>query len=270
MPNSAALRLHTRFRSAVLGETRTLAVLLPPEYEREPLRRYPVLYMQDGQNLFPATSQLGKSWQLDEIVPALIADGAVEPLIIAGIFHAGERRIDELTPTADRKQKRGGGAEKYERMLLDEVKPFIGGRYRTRVGPGNTGIGGSSLGGLLSLWTALRHPDVFGRVAALSPSAWWDRRRLVRTVRAMDRSPEIRVWLSVGTSEGRSGAPVVRALRDSMIERGWVLGRDLRYHEERAGGHDEHAWAAVLEPCLRFLFPVRADEPNDLGGLERL
>ncbi|HSJ64005.1 MAG TPA: alpha/beta hydrolase-fold protein [Gemmatimonadaceae bacterium] len=269
MPNSAELRLHTRFKPAQLGATRTLAVLLPPGYERERLRRYPVLYLQDGQNLFAATSPLSQDWRLDETVPALIDAGAIEPVIVAGLFHAGEQRIDELTPTRDAREKRGGGAERYERALLEDVLPFMAAHYRVRSGAGAYGIGGSSLGGLTALWIALRHPDVFGRVAALSPSAWWDRRRIVRQVRALPARSALRVWLSVGTSEGRTGAPAVRALRDAMLGKGWMLGRDLRYHEASGAGHDEHAWAALVEPALRFLHPARR-EPHDLGGLERL
>jgi predicted alpha/beta superfamily hydrolase len=269
MPNSAELRLHTRFNPAHLGAIRTLAVLLPPGYEHERLRRYPVLYLQDGQNLFAATSALGKHWRLDETVPSLIESGAIEPLIVAGLFHAGEERIDELTPTRDAREGRGGDAERYERALLEDVLPFVAARYRVRSGAGASGIGGSSLGGLVAMWIALRHPEVFGRVAALSPSAWWDRRRIVRQVRALPARPPLRVWLSVGTSEGRTGAPAVRALRDAMLGAGWMLGRDLRYHEERSAGHDEHAWAELVEPALRFLHPAR-HEPHDLGGLERL
>ena len=270
MPNQAELRLHTRFRSARLDGTRTLAVLLPPGYEKERLRRYPVLYMQDGQNLFAATSPLGKDWRLDETVPALIASGAIEPLIIAGLFHGGEKRIEELTPTKDAREEVGGGATAYERVLLEDVMPFVRAHYRARTGPAATGIGGSSLGGLFALWVALRHPRTFGRVAAFSPSAWWDRRRIVRIVRSVRERPPLKVWLSVGTSEGRSGAPAVRGLRDAMLGAGWMLGRDMRYHEERGGGHDEEAWASVVEPAMRFLYPVRKDEPGDLGGLERL
>jgi enterochelin esterase-like enzyme len=267
MPNPAELRLHTRFRSAHLEGPRTVAVLLPPAYDDDRFRRYPVLYLQDGQNLFPATSPLGRDWQLDTVVPELIAARAIEPLIIVGIFHAGVRRIDEMTPTRDKRENRGGEAEAYERMLVEEIMPFAMARYRIRTGAPATAIGGSSLGGLVSLWTALRHPELFGAVAALSPSVWWDRRRLVRDVRRLRARPPVRVWLSVGTSEGRSGAPAVRALRDAMLGAGWMLGRDLRYHEERGAGHDEAAWSAVLEPALRFLFPARA---RDLGGLERL
>lgn len=267
MPNSAELRLHTRFRSARLGTTRTIAVFLPPGYEEDRFRRYPVLYLQDGQNLFPATSPLGKDWKLDTIIPELIQSKAIEPLIVAGIFHGDVQRIDELTPTRDKREARGGKAELYERMLIEEVMPFVRTRYRIRTGPQSTAIGGSSLGGLVSLWMAFRHPELFGGVAALSPSVWWDRRRLVRDVRKLRSRPPVRAWVSVGTSEGRSGAPAVRALRDAMLGAGWLLGKDLRYHEERGAGHDELAWSAVVEPALRFLFPVRA---SDLGGLERL
>jgi enterochelin esterase-like enzyme len=270
MPTTAELRLHTRFRSEHLGATRALAVLLPPGYQEERLRRYPVMYLQDGQNLFAATSPLGKDWRLDETVPSLIESGAIEPLIIAGLFHGGDRRIEEMTPTKDRREGRGGGAEAHERALLEEVLPFVRTRYRVRTGPEASGIGGSSLGGLLAMWIALRHPRIFGRVAALSPSAWWDRRHLLRTVRALAERPPLRVWLSVGTSEGRTGAPAVRALRDAMLGAGWMLGRDLRYHEARGAGHDELAWAELIDPALRFLFPARTREPLDLGGLERL
>lgn len=234
------------------------------------MRRYPILYLQDGQNLFASTTPLGKHWALEDTVARLAAGATIEPPIVVGVFHGGEQRIDELTPTRDRREDRGGGAERYERMLFEEVMPFVSARYRTRFGTANTAVGGSSLGGLYALWTAIRHPGVFGKVAALSPSTWWDRRYIVRQVRRLTPRPPLRVWLSVGTSEGRTGAPAVRSLRDAMLGGGWVIGRDLRYHEERGGGHDEHAWAAVVEPALRFLFPVRRGAPADHGGLERL
>ena len=144
------LRRHT-IESKLLGGSREIIVYLPPTYESEPHRRFPVLYMQDGQNLFdPNTSYVaGKPWFLDQAAEAGIRDGRVEPVIIVGIHHANDKRIDEYTPTMDAKRK-GGKAAKYARALINDIKPFIDTEYRTRPCPMNTGIGGSSLGGLVS------------------------------------------------------------------------------------------------------------------------
>ena len=141
-----------------------LLVYLPPRYKAERERRFPVLYMHDGQNLFdPETSFIrGKYWRMGETADALIEAGAIEPLIIVGIYNSGERRIDEYTPLQDRRLG-GGHADAYGRMLVEELKPFIDAQYRTLPGPETCGMGGSSLGGLVTLYLGLRYPGVFSR-----------------------------------------------------------------------------------------------------------
>jgi predicted alpha/beta superfamily hydrolase len=127
-------RAHPKFHSKFLPADRDVLVYLPPGYDRDRSRRYPVLYMHDGQNLFDGSTSFipGMEWRVDETAQALIESGAIEPLIIVGIYNTGNLRVDEYTPTADARYKAGGKAALYGRLIVEELKPFIDARYRTR------------------------------------------------------------------------------------------------------------------------------------------
>lgn len=235
-----------------------MIVYLPPEYDNESRRRYPVLYLQDGQNLFDAaTSFAGVEWAVDETAGKLIRAGKVEPLLIVGIYNTGDQRIHEYTPTRT-SAGHGGMAHLYARFLIDELKPFIDSIYRTRPDAANTGLGGSSLGGLVSLVIGLDRPEVFGKLALHSPSVWWDQKAALDIVAALREKPKLRIWLDIGTREGVGTLADTRALRDALKEKGWRLRHDLRYFEARGGHHNEAAWARRVGPMLRWLFPARA------------
>ena len=188
-----------------LGTTRRVSIYLPPGYD-ESTARYPVLYLQDGQNLFdPARAFVpGQDWGLDEAARDAHPDAAqIAPLILVGIDHAGVDRLDEYTPSRDPRRRVGGRLAAYRQMLVDELKPWIDARYRTRADAASTGLGGSSLGGLAALEIGLTRPDVFGRLAALSPSLWWDRRRVLDRARDARRAVwRSSIWLDAGTHEG--------------------------------------------------------------------
>lgn len=251
------LRRHT-LKSPLLGGKREIVVYLPPDYEKNTAERYPVLYMQDGQNLFdPETSFVkGNPWRLDQAAETGIKAEKIKPLIIVGIYNAGDKRIYEYTPTKDPKHRKGGKAKRYLRALLEDVKPFIDKTYRTMPCAHNTGVGGSSLGGLFALYAAMEAPQVFGRVAAMSPSAWWDRRMIVGRVASMLPKPRQTVWLDIGTNEGLSTLEDARKARDAFESAGWIENNDLMYTEAKDAGHDEGAWAARSRPMLEFLFPA--------------
>ncbi len=252
-------RSHEAFHSRHLPNDRTVGIYLPPGYERDTDRRYPVLYMQDGQNLFDEETAFGGvEWRVDETVEQLVGERRIAPLIIVGIWNVGDARIDEYTPTFDSAQEAGGKADLYARMLVEELKPHIDATYRTLPGRAHTGIGGSSLGGLLALHTGLMRREVFGRVAALSPAIWWDGRVLVRQVLTLPSGPPPRVWLDAGTAEGKEVIDDARLLRDALLAKGWVMGADLRYLEAEGAGHDEAAWASRMPLVLEYLFPPDA------------
>jgi len=249
------VRRHEGFQSRHLDVPHDVLVYLPPGYDEAPTRRYPVLYLQDGQNLFDEATAFSREWQVDETAQRLIEAGAIEPLIIVGVANAGERRLDEYTPTRDRRHRAGGGASRYGRMLVEELKPFVDATYRTRPDAASTGLGGSSLGGLLALFLGLQYSGMFWRLAVLSPSVWWDERFIVRRVRLLSFKPPLRIWLSVGTSEADGVEDAARALRDALVEKGWQEGKDLAFTVVDGARHEEAAWAGQVEPVLRFLFP---------------
>lgn len=252
-------RRHEKFRSRFLPSDHTILVYRPPGYRDDRTRRYPVLYMHDGQNVFDkVTSATGQEWCLDETAQRLIEAGAIEPLLIVGVYNAGEKRIDEYTPSPDEKKKMGGQADGYARMLVQEIKPFIDRRYRTLRSAPNTGLGGSSLGGLLTMHLGLRFPTVFSRLAVLSPSIWWNERAIISEVNALQAKLPLRIWLDAGTNEGNDVLSDVRLLKDALLKKGWAEGQDLAYMEAEGGGHNEQSWAARVENVLRFLFPPRA------------
>jgi predicted alpha/beta superfamily hydrolase len=256
--NSPNLVKHEQFPSRCLRNQRDLIVYLPPGYDEQPERRFPVLYLHDGQNLFDgATSFIpGMDWHVGQTADQYIQEGRVEPLIIVGIYNTGKQRLNEYTPT--RAPKLGGGrANRYAKFLLEEVKPFVNFQYRAQDGAGSTGIGGSSLGGLVSLYLGLRQPDKFGKIAALSPSVWWNERVLLRFAAATSVQPLPRIWLDIGTREGPRIVDDVECFRDILVGKGWQPDRDLHYERVEGAEHNEAAWARRVGPFLQFLFPAR-------------
>jgi predicted alpha/beta superfamily hydrolase len=259
------IRVQQNFHSQILNNDRDIIVYLPPAYAQEKRRRYPVFYMHDGQNLFDgATSFIpGQEWQVDETAQRLIASGTIEPLIIVGIYNTGKDRINEYTPTQDAKYKMGGKADMYGRFLVEELKPFIDRTYRTKTDAKHTGLGGSSLGGLVSLYVALKYPRLFGRVAVVSPSVWFADKQIVRFVESLSLRSKIRIWMDTGTKEGNNSEEAqrtvtdARLLRDALLRKGWRQPDDFRYFEADGAEHNEKAWAARVELILRFLFPVK-------------
>lgn len=257
------VRLHKDFHSQVLNNNRDIVVYLPPGYDSDSKRRYSVLYFHDGQNLFDgATSYIpGQEWRLDETAQALIAARKIEPLIIVGLYNTGKDRVEEYTPVQDPKYKVGGKANLYGRMIVEEVKPFIDRTYRTLQGAKHTGLGGSSLGGLVSLYLGLKYPNVFGRLAVVSPSVFWGDKSIVHDVEALRRKPDERIWVDIGTREGRDEKEALetttnaRLLESTLIKKGWKAGKDLKYFEAQGAEHNERAWAARVGPMLEFLFP---------------
>ena len=254
------IRRHPAFPSAILGNRRDVLVYLPPGYGQS-RTRYPVLYLHDGQNVFDAaTSFAGVEWGVDETAERMIAEKLIAPLIIVAVNNAQEHRIHEYAPTrgrvepgGDRALRSKGQARKYGRFLIEELKPFIDAHYRTRREPEFTGLGGSSLGGLVTLALGLWFPKVFTRLAVMSPSVWWDECVIYRMVENLKRKPPLKIWLDTGTAE--PGWERARGLRDRLVAKEWQAGEDFLYCEVEGAGHYEGAWAERMGVVLQFLFP---------------
>jgi predicted alpha/beta superfamily hydrolase len=245
-----------QFESQILGNKRDVTIFLPAGYDERDDRRYPVLYMHDGQNLFEGHRSFipNQHWRLAEAANESIGNRRAAPMIIVGIDNAGADRIDEYTPTRDEARSAGGRAHDHARMLFEELKPVIDAKYRTLGDREHTAIGGSSLGGLVSFWTAITHPHSIGRAAVMSPSVWWNDRAVVRDLDAYE-GPRPRIWLDIGGREGAEALNDARMLRDRLREKGWQDEVDFRYFEDRRADHSERAWAARSGRMLEFLFP---------------
>ncbi len=266
------VKYHPDFPSKYLKNERTIVVYLPPDYEKKKKRRYPVLYMHDGQNLFDAsTSFIGIEWQADEHAERLIKAGTIEPLIIVGLYNTPDR-MNEYAPDRDEDRSAGrhgdstGRAAKgdaYAKFLVEEVKPFIDKTYRTRPDRANTGVAGSSMGGLISLYICYKYPKVFSRCGILSPSLMWNDRSILKKLeKDHDWMKGTRFWLDMGTEEGRqipgfSGASKdTRRLAKIFDDAGLAQDRDYRYLEVAGGQHNEGAWAARFDQVLEFFYPA--------------
>ena len=253
------LRLH-EFRSRFFRNTRFLRVWPGYDAPENSAKRYPVFYLNDGQNLFePSTSFTGVEWQVDEAAERLIREGQVEPVIIVGIDNAGKDRFREymphrsLNPVMLRVQ-----GNRYPNFLIKEVMPFVARNYRVASRPENTGLGGSSLGALISLYTAAVHPGWFGKLLVESPSLWASNRQMIRESRTVKQWPE-RIFLGTGTAEAgredrdRSMVDDVRELAN-IFRRAGLDDRRLKLVIDEGATHHESAWARRFPDALTFLF----------------
>jgi predicted alpha/beta superfamily hydrolase len=255
------LRLH-EFYSRIFHNTRFLRVWLPPGYD-DPAnrnRRYPALYLNDGQNLFEAAiSFTGVEWQVDETSDRLIREGVVPPMIIVGIDNGGKDRLREYMPYRSLQPMRlRTQGSRYANFLIREVMPFIDRGYRAAPGAQNTGLGGSSLGALIALYTAVSRPNVIGRLLLESPSLWASNRQIIRQSRKIKRWPE-RIFLATGTAEaGRKDKD--QSMVDDVKELAAILRRAglddqrLKLVVDEGALHHESAWAKRFPDALTFLF----------------
>jgi predicted alpha/beta superfamily hydrolase len=255
------LRLH-EFESRIFANQRYLRVWLPPDYEapQNQERHYPILYLNDGQNLFEgATAFAGVDWRVDESADQLIGEGRIPPLVIVGIDNARTERLKEYLPyrmyhpPVLRPQ-----GKRYPDFLLNEVMPFLYQRYRIARGPENTGLGGSSLGALISLYTVMDRPGIFGRLLLESASLFVSNRRLLKYSRYFRQWPE-RIFMAIGTREsGREDKDqqVVGDVRElaRIMRRAGLDDKRLLVKIDEGAVHNEGEWARRFPEALNFLY----------------
>jgi isoamylase len=236
--------------SPQLENHRDILVYLPPSYFRSE-KRYPVLYMHDGQNLFDeATSHAGE-WGVDETMEAESRHGL--EAIVVGIPNMCDDRCDEYSPWPD-PESGGGRGDAYIDFIVDTLKPIVDRDFRTRPEQEMTGIFGSSMGGLISLYGFFRNDYTFGFCGAMSPSLWFADRQLYRY---LCEAPFVsgRIYMDVGTAEGEEALEDARRVRAFLEVLGYSSGDMLRYLEFPNADHSEAAWGARLRRALRFLVP---------------
>ena len=236
--------------SPELGNTRDVHVYLPPSYAQSG-RHYPVIYMHDGQNLFDASAAFAGEWQVDETFERIGRDG-IEAIVVA-IPNMGAQRIEEYSPFRDARQG-GGRGDAYLDFVVHTLKPAVDARFRTRAERTHTGIMGSSMGGLVSLYGFFRHSGTFGFAGVMSPSLWFADGEIFACI-AAQQGWAGKVYLDIGTGEGR---PHVRNARLAarLLRRTAARPRlHVMYVEDKGARHNESAWSGRFERAVRFLLP---------------
>lgn len=257
------------FESKIYHQKRTLRVLVPANYfsPHNAHRSYPVLYMQDAQNLFDLATSPNGEWRMDETVEHLVGSFKIPPMFIVGIDNAGDKRSSEYLPYPDSKNKQDNvsaeadvSGKEYERFVLTEVMPFIEKHYRVSRGASNTGIGGSGYGADAALYIALEHPTIFGHVLVESPVLWIGDGQLLKDAEKARELPE-KMIVGIGTSEVVDGDPQntaklledVRDFEGILRKKGMTASR-LKVEVDEGAQNNEAAWSKRLPDDLVFLY----------------
>lgn len=261
---TGTFQYHENFKTPGLKD-RTIIVYLPTDYGINSDKRYPVLYMHDGNNIFDARTSFADEWEVDETIEKLVSQGKMQDIIVVGIYNTSDR-IDEYTPCPDSSHG-GGKAQIYADFIVNTLKPFIDTTYRTLPDRVHTGIMGSSLGGLVSLYIGQHYPEVFGLIGAMSPSIWWSNLQIVGSFETFLQGTlqKPRIWLDCGTNEeqsDRDGDGIndmlddTRTMHTMLLRNGYVEGANLGYFEAPNAGHSEIAWSERVWRPLLFFFGI--------------
>jgi predicted alpha/beta superfamily hydrolase len=257
--------LDTAFPMPQLGRTRRVWIYLPPDYATSD-KTYPVLYMHDGQNVFDDSTSYAGEWGVDEALDSLHAAGDWGAIVVA-VDNGERRRLHEYSPWRSPLIRQGGEGDAYVDFLAQTLKPWIDRRFRTRPGREDTGVLGSSMGGLISLYAALKHPDVFGRAGVFSPSLWFSDSVFVAARNAAPAARP-RMYFVSGAREGPPEKPrVVVADQQRMVETlaaaGWRVGTEVHAAAPEDGQHSEWFWRREFPAAYRWLFsPTQPEAPR--------
>lgn len=236
-----------------LERSRTIRIYLPPGYEAG-RKRYPVLYMHDGQNLFDDKTSFVGEWGVDEAMDALAKEHGLE-LIVVGIDNGAEHRIHELSAWPNPKYGNKAEGREYMQFVAGVLKPYIDSHYRTRPGRKHTAIMGSSLGGLISHYAAFEYPGTFGSIGIFSPAYWFASPAVYESTRGKRLPARTRIFMLAGDKEGDEPKRVVDDT-NRMVEQLRREQPKLRLRAQiRAGGeHNERFWRAEFPAAVLYLF----------------
>jgi predicted alpha/beta superfamily hydrolase len=261
--NISTVVVERDFHSEILNDDRNLIVYLPPGYDLDFFNRYPVLYMLDGERYFKERREESKYlWSMKKTLDRLIKEGSMDKMIVVGVYST-ENRTDQYTPSFDEEYQAGGQVQDFTRFLIEELKPAMDKKYRTLSDAEYTGIAGSSLGGLASLYIGWNHPEVFSKIGALSPSLWWNNYEIKQIINSnQEGEKDIKIWMDTGKSDDVLNSPVsekelvkeTEGLKELFISNGFVPEKNISLtmiekHEEPEQELDQR-----LEKLLHFLY----------------
>lgn len=240
------------FEMPQLGKKRRIWALLPYDYDQSPLTRYPVLYLQDAQNLFDESNPFG-TWGIDKKL-AVLAEKGAHKVIVVGIDHGDKERIDEFSPFSGGKIGGKGEGKNYVHFLADTLKPHIDKQFRTHADRDHTGIGGSSMGGLISIYAGLMKPEIFGRLMVFSPSLWAAPKIYFNAIQFFNPF-ETKIYLYAGGQESRDMLPNVQRFKAALANQGLDSSRlAFKISYDPQGKHQESRWGAEFPMALEWLF----------------
>ncbi len=234
---------HNDVYSSILNSKRDFFVWLPPGYELNPAKHYPVLYMHDGQNLIdPKTSYAGKDWQVDETITRLIKEYKIKEIIVVGIYNTNDR-LEEYSDSEK--------GERYRKFIIEELKPFVDSKYRTLPDNKSTAIMGSSMGGLASFLMTWKHPEIFSTAGCLSSSFYYNDDKIFKM---LDEYEGPKKHIKIYIDHGEDGLVRGQRMFCKLTQMGYVIGTDLDYFYAPKAEHNESEWAKRLERPLIFFF----------------
>ena len=254
-PNSTAAAnvkiIKTDFYIPQLNRYRRVWIYLPKDYDSNPLKKYPVLYMHDGQNIFDKTTSFSGEWEIDETLNKLF-DAGKQTCIVVGIDNGGANRIAEYTPYTNAKYGGGDGA-KYIDFIVSTLKPYIDQNYRSKTDRENTGIGGSSLGGLISFWAAMSYQNTFGKAMVFSPSFWWNK-SIFDLVKEKGKQQNMKIYIIAGEQEGDPDmVPDATKMASDLLQNGFSKN-EIFFTTHADGKHQEWYWAREFGAAYEWLF----------------
>ena len=240
------------FQIPQLGRSRRVRILLPHDYYQT-TKTYPVLYMQDGQNLFGEGSTFG-NWEIDQKMSIMSAQGRGDFLVVA-IDHGESERINEFTPYTNPKFGKGVG-KKYANFIVRTLKPHIDAHYRTKPERQFTGVGGSSMGGLISIYAGMMYPETLGKLLVFSPSLWVSSKIYFDAIEFFNPE-ETKIYAYAGGQESRYMVPSVERLKEAVQKQGWDAARlQFKLVTDPQGQHNEARWSKEFPRAVEWLFEI--------------